>query len=617
MKKLLLFLISFIGVTSQAATINLAYPNAVSDRIWAYDGFGDLTVDCKAGAAIKITHDMYAQYIGAKITSLKVGWSTPEYTTKCTIFMRKNLTDVEDILTGSSTLSLQNYSNFQGDMCTVKFDNPDGLTLTDDLGDFYVGCIYEKIKKNTHPIASIGQQGYKGSAYLWRDIDGDNYDADGKQIWDDCNDIATLCMGLVVTGTFTNRVQMSNIINYPTEFPESAGDARVTLANRGTNSVSNITLEYQYGDQTKKETITLSPSLAAGTTKEVIIPIWALGSGDHQIALTKCGASNNYFSEPLTYQTIAVPQAVSKKYTRCPLVEFYESEDSYYVPKYYDEYFKPGYELYKNQCNLVAHHLDDQWMMDDDAGTIQMLQMCDNDSMQIYIPSLSVDRCANLPLYSANLDHAYPCHAVVLSDFANYLYGDALSRPTFASINVDSSIKDDVAYITVTGDVEEGILGNESLYVTVYVLEDDVYTDSQQQSDVEKGDYFHYNLQRARPTGIWGDKLDNNSGHFEMNYQVDLYPEEWDYDKMRVVVAVNQADAVQATTTNPAKKATTNNKWNRSVLNSASCPIKGTEGIDGVVLKKAPKAVFDLQGRAVSTTGKGLYIVDGKKKLLK
>ena len=606
----------FAAFTSKAATINLAYPNAINDYIWISDGFGDLTEDCRVGAAIKITRDMYSQYVGAKFTSLKIGWSDNSYSSKCTIFVRKELTDTIDILSGSGTLKWTSYNNqaYQGQYTTISFKNPDGLTLTDSLGDyFYVGCIVEKLKKNTHPIASVGYQNQKGSAYLWRDMEGENYDSEGRQIWEDCCSQATLCMGLVVTGTFTNRVQITDLVTYPTQLAETADDGMITLANRGTNDVSSLTFEYKCGDTVKTEKVTLSQKLASGTSKTIMVPIWALGDGDHTITLSKVGTAKNYFNTPRKYQTIAVPEAVSKKYKRTPLVEFFESEDSYYVPQYYDEYFIPGYENYKSKCTLVSHHLDDQWMLDDDAATRLMLQMSDNDSTALYIPSIAVDRSANLPLYSLNIDHVCPYHAIILPDFASYLYDDALARPTFADIDVEAQVEDDVLNVTVEGDIAENIIKDQSLYVTVYLLEDDVYTDSQQQQELEKGDYFHDNLQRARLTGPWGDKLDVKSGHYEMKFHTDLYPEEWDYEKMRVVVTINQADETQAATDDPKKAATTNDKWNRSILNSASCSLTLPEGIDGVKMTKKTGACYDLQGRKARNLQRGLYIVNGEK----
>ena len=58
------------------------------------------------------------------------------------------------------------------------------------------------------------------------------------------------------------------------------------------------------------------------------------------------------------------------------------------------------------------------------------------------------------------------------------------------------------------------------------LLEEYVYTDSQEQNERGKGDYYHDNLQRARLTSLWGDALEVESGEFSVEYTTDFYPEE-------------------------------------------------------------------------------------------
>ena len=255
MKRFYLLMLALLTLTLQAATVKIGYYKSDGDYFWAYDGFGQPPVDMKFGAAIRITPDMYANYLGADIKGIRIGWSNPDYFSPCTIFMRSELNSKENILTGSGTLQFEKSSQpMMGKYTTIYFDNADGMKLTEDLGTFYVGYYAEKVKQGTSAIATSYPGGQAGSAYLWGDIES-NYDADGNEIWEDDSDKATLCVDLIVEGTFTNKVQPLGLITYPTITEGKADDGLLSIKNCGTNSVNKLTLEYKMGDEVKTQTV--------------------------------------------------------------------------------------------------------------------------------------------------------------------------------------------------------------------------------------------------------------------------------------------------------------------------------------------------------------------------
>ena len=65
MKRFYLLMLALLTLTLQAATVKIGYYKSDGDYFWAYDGFGQPPVDMKFGAAIRITPDMYANYLGA------------------------------------------------------------------------------------------------------------------------------------------------------------------------------------------------------------------------------------------------------------------------------------------------------------------------------------------------------------------------------------------------------------------------------------------------------------------------------------------------------------------------------------------------------------------------
>lgn len=603
MKKILLLLFAFVTLASEAATINIGYKRT-DDNVWCYTGFGNQSSsDIKMGAAIRISPDMYKDYIGAKIVSLKISWCDMDNSSTCTTFMRHNLTDKENILSGSGTLKYKASSSnsYQGTATTINFDNAEGLTLTEDLGTFYVGFYADCVKSNSIAIGTSYPAGQSGAAYVWGDVEGYNYDKDGNEMWEDQSKEGTLFVDLVVTGTFTNKVAINEFITYPTILEGEASNALMTITNRGTNSVSKVTLSYAYGEKTQDYVLSLTEALAPGASTKFLAPAYAFGKGEHGVSVSKVGSTKNNIDQTYIYNTVMVPQAVAKKYTRTSLAEFFESENSYYVPQYYDELFMPGYNEYADHLNLVAQHQNDQWMTGDDEETLLMLQMCDMDSMAVYYPAVCIDRSVNVELIALGLEKDGPFHSVITPMFANVLYEPTIARPTYASINSECAVEGDKLKVTISGEIAEGVIGDEQLYVTAYLLEDDVYTDSQEQRDLEKGEYWHDNLQRVRFTELWGDPIPVKSGEYTMNFSTDLYPDEWDLSKMRVVAFINRG-------------LEGNDKWNRDILNSTRCSLGVADGISTILAKQAETPCYDLQGRRIAEPQPGqLYIKNGKK----
>lgn len=611
MKRFYFFLLALLTLAVQAATVNVGYKKNDGDLLYAYDGFGQPPADIRMGAAIRITPEMYAPYVGATIKAIRVGWSNPQNSTPCTVFMRKELSGKDNILSGSGTLKFIDAGNgYQGKYVTIPLDNPEGLTLTEDLGTFYVGCYAETVKQKTWAFGASYPAGQAGAAYFWGDFP-ENYDGEGNEVWEDHNAERSVCIDLVVEGTFTDKVQPISIINYPTMNGDEPDTGLLTIKNWGTNDVSKVTLEYQFGEETKNYTLNLNPTLKAGEQKRLSAPVWAMGDGTHQLRITKAGSKKNNIDTPIEYQTTLVPKEVSDKYTRTSLVELYQSENSYYVPKYYTDLFLPGYEPYAEHLNVIGQHIDDQWELGDEDGTRLMLEMCDNDSSAVSTPAISVDRSASIQLIGMGESSKAPYHNLTTPQFAQYLYEPQLARPTFASINVESTVEGDKVIVTVSGNIADGILApGKHLHLTATLVEDDVYTDSQQQDEVGKGDYYHKNLQRICLTDKWGDEIPVESGDYSMTFTADLYPEEWNLQNMRVVAFVNRTPA-------------DGNMWHRDILNSASCPLTngGEAGIHSLTTGQTQTTapIYDLQGRRIDNVANasGVYIVNGKKMVRK
>ena len=184
----------------------------------------------------------------------------------------------------------------------------------------------------------------------------------------------------------------------------------------------------------------------------------------------------------------------------------------------------------------------------------------------------------------------------------------ALARPTCVSVDVEATYDAAIAegVVSVSGHIAEGAMGDERLNVTVYLLEDNVYTDSQEQSDLSMGDYIHDNVVRLRLTPMFGAPLDVTEGDYRVAFDYFVEPE-WKLEDMRLVALVSRDMATQG-------------YRNANVMNCAEMSLGIFSGITTLTAEEGEAAVFDMLGRQVRTSGKmprGLYILNGKKVIVK
>lgn len=516
--------------TVESITLGYCGPD---DYIYQADGVS-LDRDANVGAAIKITKDMLQTYVGGTIRSLRIGWSTSDKRPSIKTFVRSSYNGenlASKTFTPSGTIGWN----------TVQLDK--GVTITDDMDSLFVGFNLS-LPKGVY-IPTVWPHNVVNSCYLAQEGD---VDANGNQNWYDYPDFGKLAILAVVEdpdGKLHDMVKLTDF-RYDAIAPaDSAGTTLARLTNLGTNDVNSLGVECRQGDKTWEYEMLLSQPVQPGKTAKVSLPLYCFGTGTTEYAVKYVNGEFPRKSFSTTVDQIGVPKAVAEKYTHRPLIEFYTSENSVYGPTYYS-YITEGLQAVRSQYSLVKVHAEDQFMTgtDEDDAIRMQLDFGDGDSLQVYIPAMSIDRNA----YTCNPAGRYKAIDNILYPQAGAeVYSAVLGYPTFASVNVSGSVAEDASKVSidVTGDIAEGIMPkDEPLYLSVYLLEKNVKSESQkfwgdEESEQYGGVYTHENVIRRRVTPLYGTKLEKNSGTYTMHFDQRI-SSKWNADNLSVVAFINR-----------------------------------------------------------------------------
>ena len=576
------------------------------DQIWEYDGLS-LQFDSKVGCAIRLTKDMIEPYVGGTIIGMRVGWDTSTQTGTYEGFVRTDFNS-DNLTTGRTTVKY-NYSDSNpgwNNMTLTEYVIPEGL-------DQLIVGFTTRLKKNVCAIPTLYPHDTPNSCFLW--VEGDN-DEEGNPHWIDMKDRGILPILLIIKdteGTFNYLPVINLLTDNGIQQTETADDVIMRVKNMGSQKINNIEVTSRQGEQTWSKTIPLS--IATGVTSKIFLaPIYCFHSGDVELSITK--VNNKEVTNPKTYTVniIGVPEDVANQYTHRPLVEYYESENNYRSARYYYEYFNEPVSRKANSITFVCQHLDDQFMTGDDDATVLSLQLCDNDSSKVSIPAMCVDRAIATENISYQMNSSTtPMFDVFInaSDAIN-VFNAAAKRPTFVSLDVEGTLAEDkeTLDVLVNSDVAPGIMPEgEKLRLTVYLMEDDVESDSQlfwneKEKDEYQGMYTHPNVIREVLTAPEGDPI-AAGGSIQTTYQTELDPT-WNVDNMYIVAFIHRDGKLGGK--------------RMHVFNSAKGNIVKATGIRDIKNEelRMMNGIYDLQGRQIKTEAKsslkkGIYIIGGKK----
>jgi len=597
----MLALSAFPSKSQAQSTTGVAYVGYAqySDQIWEYDGLS-LQFDSKVGCAIKLTAEQLRPYIGGTITGIRVGWDTTGSNGSYECFVREDFNS-EDLTAGRGTARF-GWNN-------IKVD---AYEISEDVDQLVVGFT-TTVMKNICCIPTLYPHNVKNSCYLW--VEGD-FDDNGDPLWVDSNESGILPILLMVKdskGTFNFVPVIQSMTDNGVVSTAQPSDCLLKIRNLGSQSISSMEFTSRQGENVYSRRVSLTKSIGPSAISGFFLaPLQCFETGPVEFSITKC--NNKEIANPTVYTVdlIGVPDEVSQQYKRRPLIEYYESENSYMSPRYYDEEGMLSSSLRKvnGQVTFVCQHMDDQFMTGDDDATSLALWLCDNDSSSVSIPAVTVDRAMatdNILYQQGSALNAM--FSVLYEPYGSEAFKAALSHPTFASVEVSGVLAPDMEALTVNvgGDIAMQCLPkDEKPYVTVYLMERDVFSDSQlfwtdKDKDEHMGEYTHPCVIREILTAPEGDPLETD-GTVSAQYSTYLAPD-WNLDNLYLVAFLHRDGQLGGR--------------RMHVFNSAEGEITLETGIAAPSAIRQPSGlgITDLSGRRLRTIGtqRGIFIVNGKK----
>lgn len=621
MKKSLRYLLALalvvIGLGASAAVTvrDLGYVSS-SDDVYPATGFvNQSTGNVRISVAIRLPHDEISKYVGGSLTGVKIGWSTPG--TQVKYWLRAEY-EGQDLAFG--TTSLKNGWN------NLKFNSP--YVIPSDVDEVLFGYDVVATPGMYYAVTSVLGKRVNDVCYI---INRDIYDENpNAAIIDACAAVGE--NGLILTtltlevdpAGYQNRVKPTEIQYNPLVTDGTPATAKLTLKNEGMNAVNRVTMAYKLGDATYENDLQISGSIQQNATVSITAPLPGLGTGTMEISVTKVNGVANNLTDKVTADIVTIPEEVSLDFERRSLIEYFVDENEYRVPVYYTEYMNPVYQKYRDQVTLICRHVGDQFMIGDNEDEELLINLYGDQKSKVSVPSMTLDRSLQL----SNLAPTPGCVAYgtlipdELTGIAHVagVMGEAFAVPTFAGLEVESdynhATNDGFVNISVNGTIAENVLPEgENLRLNVYLLEDDVYSTSQEfkgEGDEQKGEFWHQAVIRQQPTPIYGEDVE--AGDFSRSYKVEIDPE-WKAKDMKVVAMLSRPE--------------TNGVYQRNVINvaeaefdpgkTAIAEVIGTEGstfevVAGSVVVNGSAAgveVYSLSGARVNNSQlpAGVYVV--------
>jgi len=492
------------------------------------------------------------------------------------------------------------------------FFNGDGYEIKGDE-DLFFGFDYveteEMVKAEQGGICGFGEDSDDGF-YAYGDF------GQGTGLYSLSN-VGRLCVQLIV--------DVSALPLYDVDFtwfdtgfkykvPGEQIDGLANFANVGRANIHKVELGYQLDNEAPVYSV-ITDSIRSGEIKDwKFLPTLPsdIAIGMHTLKIFASKVEGEPLPEKSKNDTLMASFAVYRDYT---------SRNKVFM------------EIYTDQSSVYSALLDDVVKIvtdaTDDVAVVnvhkQGTTLAVNDALYLHslyaytLPSFTVNRSyfpgENYIAYDMN-DYLPVMSAQFNAGILEPLLMQDFTSPTFATLQLEPTYDAATRKLTIkaTGDVlPEAKAIYQNLALTLMVTEDQVKArqtvyNSLTGRTTNNSNYLHDHVLRAYITSPIGDAVDCPADRFEANYEYTL-DSNWNADNIKVIgLLTKKVDAV-----------TDANLLDMDIINANSISLGVLNGIEEIEAAKCKKAntLFNLNGQKVNKAKKGLYIINGKKVIIK
>lgn len=469
------------------------------------DGLG-LRDQTQITALIKLPKEMIANFIGDKISALRIGFSGSLSNVKAVV---KNELDGANIVskTFNGTLGWNE----------VKLDK--GIVIENK--DYYIG--YEALlPAGKYAISKTVTDATRNA--LWLSLPN-------RGFTDYTSNFGALAVEALLLGDdshFSNLLTLSDINIEKYQPVNTITDIDLLLINKGINEIKSFEITYEYGSKgtkTQPFEVSILPNRLIKT-----IPLKNIHldeSGNIKVYLSKI--NGNSISGDAITKPIVVYEP-SNVVPRKSVIEQFTTENCGYCPA--------GAIRIKNVINRavnndkviwLAHHVGfgtDPFTVDESKQYLRLYG-----SGGTFAPAMMVDRM--------QYDNGDVVNSVGEEDYIQGLIDKAQKVPCFINITIkqNNSINDTEKKIQITVEgAYNGEVPTEELFVTVFLVENGV--SAVRQNGAASG-YKHNNLIRKILPAASGSMITWNNNKFSIDFS-ETFDTTWKVENMRIVTIVNQ-----------------------------------------------------------------------------
>lgn len=469
----------------------------------------------------------------------------------------------------------------------IELNSPMFLDGTNTTG-LYIGYSYHQTSVN------------QGLSVLLEPTPNALFVKHGDGVWADRSDEGLLCVEGLVYGDNLPKFNLRLAsIDAPDFFILDKGKMTVSgvVKNLGVETITGFDLEIKFDGVDEVYTAHVDSVLAFQDVKpfvfEVAPAIQQMGSGCIIATIVKLNEGDDLnMADNTAYDEF---ETVEHDYSRMVLIEEFTTEECVNCPRvagYIHDLLEE--EAYKDVVLAVCHHAGyyTDWLTVPSASSYLWYY---NEGGSTYAPAIMIDRWTRA-------NSRTPVFNPGSLEQIETLVNARLGRPALVSLKIAAEVDDETnkVKVKVNGSRSKENFTVNPPRITVFLVENNIPHHHQSGAT---GDYIHQHATR-KVNSDWGEVIEWNGNDYTYECTLDLRA---DYvrENLQLIAMIYDYDETDATKNEVA---------NASTLYYADFT---STGISDIMADDADKVIFDLFGRRVMNPGKGVYIVGGKKVVMK